>query len=63
MKVVVDFDVCQCMAMCAVAAPDVFEITEQGTLDVKIESPGETLREAVEQAARECPTQAITLEG
>ena len=62
MKVIVDFDACQCMAMCAVGAPEVFEITDEGLLAVKLLSPPESLREAVERAVRECPTHAISIE-
>ena len=62
MKVVVDFDACACHALCTAAAPDVFEISNEGILEVKLESPPESMRPAVEQAARDCPTRAISLE-
>lgn len=61
MKVVVDFDLCQSHALCTQAAPEVFEINDEGLLDVKLERPGEELRAKVEQAARECPTLAISI--
>ncbi len=62
MRIVVDFDSCQCHALCTAAAPEVFAITDEGLLDIKIESPGEELREKVEEAVRDCPTQSISIE-
>ena len=62
MRIVVDWDACQCHAVCTAAAPEVFEITDDGLLEVKIENPGEELRGKVEQAVAVCPTQAIAVE-
>ena len=62
MKIVVDFDKCQSNALCMSAAPEVFEVRDDGYLYVLQENPGEELRGNVEEAARLCPTQAITIE-
>lgn len=62
MKVVVDMDKCQDHGQCAFAAPEVFEINADGKLVVLNESPDESLRDAVEEAADVCPVQAITIE-
>jgi ferredoxin len=62
MKVVVNFDVCMSNAQCMLAAPEVFEVREDGMLYLLQEQPPETLREKIEDAARLCPTQAITIE-
>jgi ferredoxin len=62
MKVVVNFDVCMSNAQCVLAAPEVFEVREDGFLYVLQEEPSEALRAKVENAARLCPTQAITIE-
>jgi ferredoxin len=62
MKVVVNFDVCMGNAQCMLAAPEVFEVREDGFLYVLQEEPQEALRAKVENAARLCPTQAITIE-
>jgi ferredoxin len=62
MKVVVNLDVCMSNAQCVLAAPEVFEIREDGMLYVLQEEPSEALRINVENAARLCPTQAITIE-
>jgi ferredoxin len=62
-KVVVDRDLCQDHGQCVFAAPQVFELDEEGTLVVLQEEVGEDLRDAVEEAADVCPVQAITIEG
>jgi ferredoxin len=63
LKVVVDWDLCQDHGQCAFAAPEVFEIGEDGRMHVLIEEPDESLRSKVEDAADVCPVQAIKLEG
>jgi ferredoxin len=60
-KIVVDFDRCQSNALCQSAAPGVFEVRDDGFLYILQEEPGEELRAQVEEAARLCPTQAITI--
>ena len=62
MRVVVDFDACQSNAMCMAAAPEIFEVRDDGYLYVLDENPPDTLRAKVEEAVRICPTQAITIE-
>ena len=63
MRVNVNFDLCQSNALCMSAAPEVFEVRDDGFLYVLDENPDEGVRAKVEEAARVCPTQAITLEG
>jgi ferredoxin len=41
----------------------VFEVRDDGYLYILQEEPPEDLRGKVEEAARVCPTQAITIEG
>ena len=62
MRVVVDFDLCQSNAVCQGIAPQVFEVRDDGFLYILQEEPPEELRAKVEDAARACPTQAITIE-
>lgn len=62
MKVVVDFDLCQSHGLCMQAAPEVFELRDDGFLYVLQENPPEELRPKVEKAVRECPTSAIRIE-
>jgi ferredoxin len=62
MKIKVDFDICQSHGLCTQAAPEVFEIRDDGFLYLLDETPGEGLRDKVERALRECPTGAIQVE-
>lgn len=61
-KVVVDFDLCESNAICMGIAPEVFEVRDDDFLYVLQEEPGTELRDKVEDAARRCPKQAITLD-
>lgn len=63
MKVIVDFDTCQSHGLCTQAAPELFEIRDDGFLYIKDESPPESLRSKLERAVRECPTGSIRIEG
>jgi ferredoxin len=63
LKVIVDRDICQNHGQCVFAAPQVFELDEEGELVVLDDEPDESLRAAVEEAADVCPHQAITIEG
>ena len=63
MRVKVDYDVCASTGSCMQVCPEVFEVRSDGYLYIKIEEPGEELREKVEQAADLCPTAAISIEG
>jgi ferredoxin len=62
MRVVVNFDVCQSNALCQSAAPEVFEVRDDGFLYILIDEPDESLRPKLDEAVRLCPTQAITIE-
>jgi ferredoxin len=62
-KVVVDREICQDHGQCVFAAPQVFELDEEGKLVVLQEEVDESLRDVVEEAADVCPVQAITIEG
>ena len=62
MRVVVDYEMCEANARCMDAAPEVFRVEEDDTLSILIEEPPEELRAKVEEAARLCPRQAISLE-
>jgi ferredoxin len=61
-KVRVDLEMCQSNGECVVVAPEVFELGDDDLLRYDSE-PDEALRERVERAARNCPVQAITVEG
>ncbi|MFD0902955.1 ferredoxin [Actinomadura sediminis] len=62
MKVNVDLSLCQDHGQCAIAAPEVFRINDEGRLEYD-GTPGEAMREHVEEAADVCPVQAILIEG
>ena len=62
MKVRVDPEKCQGHTLCAMAAPDVFELSEiDGHASVPSEEVPAEQEEAVREAVRSCPEQAITI--
>jgi ferredoxin len=61
MKISVDRDLCQDHGQCAIAAPAVFQINDEGTLVYDL-NPDDALRAEVEEAADVCPVQAILLD-
>jgi ferredoxin len=67
LKISVDMESCQSNALCMSAAPDVFEVRDDGFLYLLIEEVATDaegavdMRKRIEEAARLCPTQAITL--
>ena len=62
MRVVVDLNACDLHGLCVEAAPEVFQIGDDGVLLVLIETPEQGLRAKVDKAVRECPTAAISIE-
>jgi ferredoxin len=62
MRVVVNMDVCESNAICMGIAPEVFEVREDDVLYVIDEHPPESLRPKIEEAVRNCPKQAISIE-
>ena len=50
------------MRLCMGVAPEVFELTDDDELIVLQEHPDESLRAEVEEAVRQCPRQAISIE-
>ena len=62
MKVIVNFDLCDLHGLCVEAAPEVFEIGDDGNLHVLNDTPADGLRAKVDKAVRECPTGAISIE-
>ena len=62
MKVQVDAERCQGHTMCAMIAPDVFELSEiDGHSSVVLDEIPEHLRAKVLEAAQSCPERAITV--
>ncbi|MEM8610069.1 MAG: ferredoxin [Myxococcota bacterium] len=63
MEIKVDFDLCQGHAVCMGEAPEVFQVDDNGFLNILQDQPPEELRAKVEQAVKYCPTGAITVTG
>lgn len=62
MKIIVDMNLCQDHGQCAIAAPDVFRMNDEGKLEYE-ELADDARRLEVEEAADVCPVQAILIEG
>ncbi|EWT00059.1 ferredoxin [Intrasporangium oryzae NRRL B-24470] len=62
MKIIVDLNLCQDHGQCAIAAPAVFRMNDDGKLEYE-EIAEESRRAEVEEAADVCPVQAILIEG
>ena len=60
-RVLVDLNACDLHGLCVEAAPEVFEIGNDGVLHVLLETPEQGLRAKVDKAVRECPTGAISV--
>jgi ferredoxin len=61
-RVVVDWNLCESNALCVLAAPEVFKLLDNDNLDILQEEPEESLRPKVEEAVRNCPKRAISLQ-
>jgi len=61
MKIGVDLNRCQSYGQCVFAAPTVFRMHGEESLEYDYE-PDEALRTQVERAAAACPVQAISIE-
>ncbi|BBY25769.1 ferredoxin [Mycobacterium stomatepiae] len=62
MKVAVDTAKCSGIGLCEMAAPAVFEVGDDGQAQAINPQPSEDERDAVEQAVRECPTGALSIQ-
>jgi len=60
MRAKVDRDICIGSAMCVAAAPDVFELDDEGLSRVVDQDAGDEA--SLRQAAEGCPVQAVILE-
>ena len=58
-----DLDTCQGYANCVMVAPEVFDIDEESGQAILLqETPDDSQLDAVEEAVRQCPTEAISVE-
>ena len=60
-RVVVDPDMCQGHGMCALEAPDRFQVPKRGTVEILRAEVTPQDEDAVRAAIRHCPTQALSL--
>jgi ferredoxin len=60
MRVVADRELCVGSGACEMLAPDVFEVGDDGVVQVLQAEPDD--EDAVQQAAEQCPTRALSLE-
>jgi ferredoxin len=64
MKVTVFPSKCEGYACCVIAAPDVFDLDPtNGRVLLLLEEPDEQLWASAEEAARDCPVRAISIDG
>jgi ferredoxin len=61
MRVEVDFGLCEANGICMGLAPDVFDLDDDDMLHVRSAEVDSGAQEAVREAARQCPRQAIFL--
>ena len=57
-----DFEACQGYANCVDAAPEVYDIDDDGVVVLLTESIPDADRPRIEEAARSCPVSALTIE-
>jgi len=62
MRIVHDATRCCSSGMCESFAPDVFEVDDDGALQVLDPTPPEEQRGPVEMAVASCPTEALRLD-
>ena len=58
-----DFEACQGYANCVDAAPDVYDIDDDGVVVLLKDEITDEERPRIEEAARSCPVSALTIEG
>ena len=62
-RVVADYDRCKSHGRCMIAAPEVFEVRDDGYMYILQEEIDDSLREQCEAAVDGCPEQALRIEG
>lgn len=62
MKMTVNWSLCDGNGVCAVEAPEIFELDDDDNLIVLQETIGSELKDKAERAVRVCPKHALKLE-
>ncbi|MBA3799103.1 MAG: ferredoxin [Geodermatophilaceae bacterium] len=57
-----DFEACQGYANCVVAAPEVYDIDDDGTVVLLKQEISDDERAKVDEAVNSCPTSALSIE-
>jgi ferredoxin len=60
-RVVIDTGRCLGNALCVAAAPEVFDVDDEGTAFLLQDEPTAELADRVELAVRRCPTGALSI--
>ena len=61
-RLLADFEACQGYGNCITGAPDVYDIDDDGTVVLLVEEIPDADRARVEEAARSCPVNALSIE-
>jgi ferredoxin len=61
MKVTVDPDRCEANALCVAAAPEVFDLFDDGVVDILLPETPPEMESAVIEAVIACPKQALKI--
>lgn len=61
MKIVLDANKCDGLGMCEALAPDLFEVGDDGKVQVHDPEPAEELRDSVHAAVDACPVRALLI--
>ncbi|WP_182377757.1 ferredoxin [Nocardioides sp. WS12] len=61
MKISVHEDECEGNAMCMAIAPDIFDVDDDGMLELLQAEPAADRRSDVERAVRSCPKAALSV--
>jgi ferredoxin len=61
MKVTVEPDLCEANGLCVLAAPRVFDLTDDDVLDILVPEPPPDMESAVADAVSACLKQALRL--
>lgn len=61
MRVIADHDRCEGHGMCARLSPDVFEVDDEGFVNVLVDPVPDALTTDAEDGAHACPVAALTV--
>jgi ferredoxin len=61
MKVTVDPDLCEVNALCVAEAPEVFDLSGDEVVDIRLPEPPAEMESAVIDAVTACPKQALRI--